>query len=153
MINTFEPLLCFARYPTQTPDEVFDMLQERMMTMLGYAYAEKGISFLNWTPDSPVSYSEMDAISYWHSTPMTLSTEDFDRLGKSVDLSMADVLGTPKVEPYMHKAIAKSLDVPDDSGSLDPVVSLITLAVFDRFNEIARQRQQVHQEIASCPSF
>lgn len=135
----FEPILCFARNARQTPEEVFDMLQDRMMTLLGRAYAEHGIGKCLWMPEDKASKQEVATIADWQSSSMILGTEDFDRLGGAVNLSMSDVLGRPRIPARVQEAVLKRIK-PETPG-LNPVVSFVTLAAFDQIEEMVKQRR------------
>lgn len=139
--NKFEPILCFSRNPMQTPEDVFDMLQERMITMLGCAYSEKGLSLINWTPASAATYAEADALSGWQTSSVILDADDFDRLGEPVNLSMADVLGTPRIDKGLKKEIESQLNIEPVTEGLDPVTIFIALAAFEYVDEIAKRRK------------
>ena len=134
-----DPLMCFARSPTQTPDEVFVMFQERMMTLLGYAYATHGFCLTNWTPFSDASKSEIEAIMDWHHFTMGMTCKDFDRLGEKVDLSMKDVLGRPILTSAQYIGIQHQFGPFDQKeGMFDPVLAAVALMAMDRIDDIAR---------------
>ena len=137
----FDPILCFARDESQTPDEVFDMLQERMMTLLGKTYSDKGVGSFRWVPDGVASQDELAAIADWQASSMILATEDFDRLGGKFGLSMADVLGRPRIPKAYQDAVRRKVRIK--GSCLDPVVSFVTLAAFDQIDEMARQRKDM----------
>ena len=136
----FDPILCFARNPRQTPDEVFDMLQERMMTLLGKAYSDKGVGLCNWVGVEQADETELAALADWQASSLVLDSFDFERLGAQTGLSMVDVLGRPKVTPEQRKAVLNAV-VQNDGGSFDPVIAFVTLSVFERIDEIARERR------------
>lgn len=134
----FDPLLCFARSAQQTPDEVFDMLQERMKTMLGLKLQEERCSGSSGKNSSPASKKLID----WRRSSDIISAKEFDKVGQKYGLSMADVLGCPVIRPEDRKEIAKSF-VHTDSKGFDPVAVLVTLTVFDRLEWISETRKMV----------
>lgn len=150
--SVFDPLLCFARNPRQTPEEVFDMLQERMITLLGIKYAEKGAD-LYCMSDDQVDKAKMLAISDWQTSTLCLDTGDFDRLGTKVGLSITDVLGRPRMTQFQKEAISKAVGQHDDI-SLDPTIAFVTLAVFDRIDDMVReQRAMTETQIEDMKQF
>ena len=138
----FEPILCFARNARQTPDEVFDMLQERMMALLGKAYADKGMGTCVW--DGKASEEESGALSDWQASSVLLTAEDFDRLGAPLGLSMADVLGRPRVPKAYGDAIARRIKASRDAG-IDPVACFVTLSAFDRIGDMVADRKAMSE--------
>jgi hypothetical protein len=141
-IEGFEPILCFAINQHQTPEEVFEMLQHRMVTMLGYEYYRNGISLINWKPDHDATLEEMELIVNWYETDPAFKVEDFDRLGECVNLSIADVLGQPRIEPSDRRAIEKSFmgNDNDDPDFIDPVVTFVVLSALEKIDELAEQK-------------
>ena len=94
--NQFDPLLCFARTEDQTPDEVFDMVQERMKTLIG-----KAISF---PKDSKGKICdgllELSDLWDWSHGDQPINTSDFFMVGKNFGIGIEDVLGTPTVNGF-----------------------------------------------------
>lgn len=138
--NDFDPLLCFARTKDQTADEVFDMLQERMKTMLGVHVQEDCKKY-------PVSFEKVNPsivmhLTDWRRTGMVIGVDDFDAIGKKYGLSMADVLGSPVIHQADRKEISKAFEGTDSPG-LDPVAAFVTLATFDRLEWITAQRKEI----------
>lgn len=156
-INTFNPLLCFARRPTQTPEEVFDMLQERMITMLGHSYYEKGINLINWSPRCSTSFSEIEEISDWQNSNLVLTVKDFDRLGECVGLSITEVLGYPNVSEQHKKEIDLQITENDqsqgfsnseyDRNGFDPASIFVILSSLDIIDEMATQLKELEAKV------
>lgn len=156
-INTFNPLLCFARRPTQTPEEVFDMLQERMITMLGHSYYEKGINLINWSPRCSASFSEIEEISDWQNSNLVLTVKDFDRLGECVGLSITEVLGYPNISEKNKKEIVIQFTKNDQSkdfsnseyeiNGFDPASVFVILSSLDLIDEMAIQLKELKANV------
>lgn len=142
IIEGFEPILCFARNSTQTPEEVFEMLQERMTTALGISYFHKGISLFNWKPENAATLDEMEVLSDWQHSHLTLTVPDFDRLGEPVDLSIGDILGSPKIWEDQKRELMKQFDDNDDPDFIDPVITFVILSAIETIDEMAKNKKE-----------
>lgn len=137
MQDDFEPLLCFARNNHQTPDEVFDMLQERMITMLGYAYQKR-----QTTSASDATSIEMPRLTQWRRGQALLNVKEFDKIGEPIGLSIADVLGFPNIDPACRKSIEQQINVSTHHG-LDYVAAYVTIAALDSIDLMVAQRRDM----------
>jgi len=135
MDNSLSAIMFFARHPTQTPDEVFNMLQERMIAMLWCKYFLCGST-----------YQADQWLSNWQKDIIVLSTDDFERLGAPVNLSINDVLGKPDISPSLRHEIERQLDTPPIQDGIDPVLALIMLSFFEEFNTMAKLRKELINE-------
>jgi len=155
LATTFNPLLCFARRASQTPEEVFDMLQERMITMLGHSYYEHGINLINWSPDSSATFDEIEKISNWQNSSLILSVKDFDRLGECVGLSITEVLGYPNISEEQSNEIDKQLEQGTDpdgfsredykTNGFEPSSVFVILSSLDILDDMAIQMQELEK--------
>jgi hypothetical protein len=140
-------LLCFSRQETQTPEEVFEMIQERMITMLGCSYYQKGIGIFNWNPNSKATYEEIEAITDWQHSSIDLTVKDFDRLGEVVGLSITEVLGYPHISPEYKEQIENQLSgemnqVSDfDTNGFDPAAIFVILSTLDEIDDFVTQKK------------
>ena len=149
-VEGFDPILCFARNDHQTVDEVFDMLQERMMTLLGKVYIDNGVGICYFVDESQASKEEIATILDWQTSSILLSPGDFERMGGDFGLTMLDVLGHPKISDAIKKVIASKFK-PQGDGTIDPVQALVTFAAFDKIDEMVKERKSIteaHREVA-----
>lgn len=145
------PVLCFARKENQTQEQVLEMIQERMITMLGCSYYDKGIGIFNWNPSSKATYEEIEAITDWQHSSLALSVKDFDRLGEAVGLSITEVLGYPNISPEHQSELEKQLPMDEtqigefNANGFDPVSVYVILSTLDEIDNFVTQKILIKQ--------
>lgn len=134
----FNPILCFANDASQTAEEVFKMLQDRMATLLAYAYRKAKQGHGCRCLDKNINHSILDKIANdQHS--VVLGSREFEELGNPFHLSMPDVMGTPHVPENYRRSIMQDIT---ECGSLDPAAALVSLAALDQFDAMAKDFSQ-----------
>lgn len=132
--SNFDPILCFARSEDQTPDEVFDMIQERMKTLLGNVISGRESNVVGMCDGD-----EFEELKNWNRGKAALSTNDFYRLGGGYGLEVADVLGKPKIAERDRQEILSQFE--KNGTQLDAAIAYVTLATMDRIDEMAKERK------------
>lgn len=145
--NEFDPLLCFARSKHQTPDEVFDMLQERMRTIVGTSLASKGDEYEKWlVSKTNIGWPSVGSIKDWQHGDLIFDSNCFDAFASYLGVSIADVMGTPVIAEDDQLIIGKTIGSTSEAG-LDPVSIFVVLAALDRIDEIAEDRRQLRMAV------
>lgn len=154
--NIFDPLLCFARRPDQTPSEVFDMIQERMATTLGTAVGSMPKDDLERLASRQDFGKPMvDTLLDWKNNDMVFTMGEFERLAKPLGFFAYSVLGEPEISyearvmikaqflqhlPYTRQAgkqMVVKIDQPSaDSPDTDIVKALVILEAMNKIDEM-----------------
>lgn len=138
--ENFNPLLCFASEASQTAEEVFNMLQDRMETLLKYAYNKdkQGQGHGCRCLDKNINHAILSKITNEpHS--VILDSREFEALGSPFHLSMPDVMGTPHIPENYRRSIMQGIK---ECGSLDPAAALVSFAALDQFDAMAKTFSQ-----------
>jgi hypothetical protein len=140
----FQPLFCFARSKDQNEKEIFDMIQDRMRTLLGYAFTKNEITSIS-TPDSDSLCNLIADLPVWQQSTEVWTVKDFEEVGKNFKLSMADVLGHPNISEADYKTVADALECSkQEKTTIDPVLAFVVLSSLERIDELVElQRAEV----------
>jgi len=152
----FDALLCFARSNLQTPDEVFDMIQERMRMAIGTALKELSeynlmynlAQYEAWfkaqsTNESPT----IDDLKSWHCGEVLFKTKFFDANIHFLNGgSIADVMGVPSISQIDRLNISQVVADGKDS-KIDPVAAFVVLAALNRIDEIVDERKAMLEDV------
>ena len=147
----FNALMCFASSDQQTPDDVFNMIQERMRTVVGIALNTIGDEYEKRLASCVSSgFPSVESLKDWHHGEILFSPKCFDEAAASLRLSTADVLGAPSISDTDWFAIQKAWtfqsrkdEAPLDYNGLDPAAIFVIFLTLDEIDNKVQERQKI----------
>ena len=141
MNSEFDPLMCFAKREGQTAVQVFDAIEERMRTLIGFhlgKMSEQDISLL--VQDKDIDPLMAVELRDYHRSNILLTIRDFDKFASFLSMSMLDIMCEPMISSQDREALQKSLPLQNEGG-IDPVKAYVFLSALDKIDEMVQDRK------------
>jgi len=134
-----DPLLYFARKKNQSVNQVFDEIQCRIRTLVGFRLSRMSKQEVDMLVELR-GIDPMLAIEllHWQRSNVMMTIADFDNFAPALSLSMVDVMGEPNISDAARAQLQKSLDKSE--GGIDPVRAYVFLSALRRIDEIIHKR-------------
>jgi hypothetical protein len=134
-----DPLLYFARKKNQSVNQVFDEIQCRIRTLVGFRLSRMSKQEVDMLVELR-GIDPMLAIEllHWQRSNVMMTIADFDNFAPALSLSMVDVMGEPNISDAARAKLQKSLDKSE--GGIDPVRAYVFLSALRRIDEIIHKR-------------